>query len=72
MQKIVDEVRIMLNLHPCDVIEYVWNMFNLISQITPLSFLPPYKFSHPLYLPNVEQLRKNKHTTTIKTLKNKG
>jgi len=32
-------------------------------------FPVPLKFSHPLYLANGEQLRKNKHTTTIKTLK---
>jgi hypothetical protein len=28
------------------------------------------KFSYPLYLPNGGQLRKNKHTTRLKTLKN--
>jgi hypothetical protein len=34
--------------------------------------LAPLKFSYPLYLANGEQLGKNKHTTTIRTLENGG
>jgi hypothetical protein len=37
-----------------------------------LFFLTPLKFSHPLYLPNGEQLKKHKHTTTIRALENIG
>jgi hypothetical protein len=38
----------------------------------PLIYLTPLKFSYPIYLANGEQLSKNKHTTTIKTLENGG
>jgi hypothetical protein len=42
------------------------------NKVYTLIFLTPLKFSHPLYLPNGEQLGKNKHTMIIRTLKNGG